>query len=519
MTSKKTIQFLRGTLEKKNNSDNFLAKGQPLYITDTNQLCIGGINEEENAIKLKNPITVERLKQYRLNKDTNIVEETGSLEFANGKDSFTTSKSADSFTYTNNTFGEFNCNVEGIGSVSLSQLGRITRNHTLEVGNLNVIENSELHPTEDDDGNLIIGYKNYSNSRTTSLFGAWNRAIDTKASLISGYKNTVIKTPYFSGKSENVIISGQNNFVERYGNSATFGYGLINKWTGSLVTGVFNNPKVEDLMEEDYPVFSIGNGSSVPQYSMVEIPVVMVPDQNGKAIASYDGKDLTYIIQLNKAYKETPTGEGLYFSTSTYNLNNLILNKNQVSNGASIYKRVCNTRSNAFVITEQGRALLKRGHFVKEGSQYVYIENNMDYASLSDTDILTKKEIDTNFIKNIKIEGGVDIPINNGVAAIPLSVSTQFGVSRTYSGYGIQTGTSGALKGYLLISKATNNEINNKTNNYKPIVPSNLDDAVKVSITTNKNALTNNEQVSVQKWLGLNSTIEDEFFNNLYIQD
>lgn len=38
----KSIQFLRGTLDKKLASTDNLLPGQPLYVTDTNQLIIGG---------------------------------------------------------------------------------------------------------------------------------------------------------------------------------------------------------------------------------------------------------------------------------------------------------------------------------------------------------------------------------------------------------------------------------------------------------------------------------------------
>lgn len=42
MANNKSIQFLRGTLDKKLNSTDTLFPGQPLFVTDTNQLYMGG---------------------------------------------------------------------------------------------------------------------------------------------------------------------------------------------------------------------------------------------------------------------------------------------------------------------------------------------------------------------------------------------------------------------------------------------------------------------------------------------
>ena len=72
------------------------------------------------------------------------------------------------------------------------------------------------------------------------------------------------------------------------------------------------------------------------------------------------------------------------------------------------------------------------------------------------------------------------------------------GVVRIYAG-GITIGD----KGKISISKATDTEINYKGNEYKPIVPKNLDYAVKMGITANQLTLTEDEQAAAQEWLGI----------------
>ena len=54
----------------------------------------------------------------------------------------------------------------------------------------------------------------------------------------------------------------------------------------------------------------------------------------------------------------------------------------------------------------------------------------------------------------------------------------------------------------LYVSKATESEVTAKASHYKPIVPSNLDSAVKTGVTTNTIELTDDEKTSARTWLG-----------------
>jgi hypothetical protein len=87
--------------------------------------------------------------------------------------------------------------------------------------------------------------------------------------------------------------------------------------------------------------------------------------------------------------------------------------------------------------------------------------------------------------------------------SIPLATNTSYGIVTTDNEYGIDLSDNGNIK----IEKATNEEILSKTSIYKPIVPYNMDYAIKVSLTTNNISLTNDEQKTVKNWLGIGDSI------------
>lgn len=90
--------------------------------------------------------------------------------------------------------------------------------------------------------------------------------------------------------------------------------------------------------------------------------------------------------------------------------------------------------------------------------------------------------------------------VQEGVANIPRATTSVLGVVKVSPNQGI----SAFSQGDLCIISANQNEISAKTQSYKPIVPKNLDYAVKLSITTNTIDLTDEEQNSVKSWIGVN---------------
>ena len=116
------------------------------------------------------------------------------------------------------------------------------------------------------------------------------------------------------------------------------------------------------------------------------------------------------------------------------------------------------------------------------------------------------KQIDEK-IANVGGGGGTstDVQVNgvsitkDGVANIPYASGDKAGLFKSNSASGIFIdGNSGSGS----IVKAPTATISAKTNNFQPIVPSNLDYAVKVGITTNTETLSPEEQTSACEWLG-----------------
>ena len=64
-------------------------------------------------------------------------------------------------------------------------------------------------------------------------------------------------------------------------------------------------------------------------------------------------------------------------------------------------------------------------------------------------------------------------------------------------------GTMMASNGKLNIFKAKDEEIIAKSNSYRPIVPANLDLAVKEGVCNNSITLTDEEKAAVRAWLGI----------------
>ena len=195
------LQILRGSKEfDPLTSSEILKDGQLFYSKKNEQLYIGdGVNQlkdlEGTTIGLN-------------------------LKNSAGANSLQLKPAENSFSYTSNGIKYENIPVETTGkeSLNLSSLSRVDRNHYLNVGNLNTIEDDPVtNPNEDDDGGLIVGYKNYTNARASGLFGAHNRLSTGKNTYMFGYSN---------------IASGNNNFIVGSANRNTD----LQPITGEMVT-------------------------------------------------------------------------------------------------------------------------------------------------------------------------------------------------------------------------------------------------------------------------------------------
>lgn len=85
--------------------------------------------------------------------------------------------------------------------------------------------------------------------------------------------------------------------------------------------------------------------------------------------------------------------------------------------------------------------------------------------------------------------------------------SNKAGVAKFTANYGLGVKQT---DGYANVVSATEEEIDAKTQKHKPIVPKNLDYAVKIGLTTNTIDLTAEEQAAAKDWLGVNDVMAIE---------
>lgn len=99
------------------------------------------------------------------------------------------------------------------------------------------------------------------------------------------------------------------------------------------------------------------------------------------------------------------------------------------------------------------------------------------------------------------------------VANIPIATSTKLGAVKTPgSTYGINIDGS---TGNVSTQKASDNDINVRTNSFRPIVPANLDYAVKVAMCDGKgDEWTDEEKSSARERLGVNIDVNKEYVDN-----
>lgn len=99
----------------------------------------------------------------------------------------------------------------------------------------------------------------------------------------------------------------------------------------------------------------------------------------------------------------------------------------------------------------------------------------------------------------------VEVDLTDYVKNTDYATDKNFGIVKASDTYGIGHNTAAGL----YIRPANNNEINRKTDAYHPIVPTRLDYAVKVGVTTNTETLTDEEKAEAQSWLGITDLVGD----------
>lgn len=94
-----------------------------------------------------------------------------------------------------------------------------------------------------------------------------------------------------------------------------------------------------------------------------------------------------------------------------------------------------------------------------------------------------------------------DIDLSNYVKNTDYATAQKAGIVRASDSGGLQLDSNG----FLYTVPATENNITNKDNTYRPITAQNLDFAVKTGITNNSIELTDEEKATAQNWFGIES--------------
>ena len=102
---------------------------------------------------------------------------------------------------------------------------------------------------------------------------------------------------------------------------------------------------------------------------------------------------------------------------------------------------------------------------------------------------------DVGTVKDVQVNGNTIV--SSGIATIPIASSNLGLVKVSGDGLGID-GSTGQV---YLDGVATSTELTNKTATTKYVSPTNIDDAVKVGLTTNTNTLSTSEKQTATDWI------------------
>ena len=196
---------------------------------------------------------------------------------------------------------------------------------------------------------------------------------------------------------------------------------------------------------------------------------------------------------------------GSTFSIQANSANNLIINNTEG------YEVIPMTDGNITTYTVNRVAIPEVKEFVLTDGKVYKVKDETARTELSEIakTIPTKTsqlENDSGFItagqpadvpvKDVQANG--TSIVTDGVANIPIArAGGKLGLVFP-AGFGVNVTASGAMA----TVKATEALLLAKANNFQPVVPSNLDSAIKISITTNTITLTGEEKANACNWLG-----------------
>lgn len=133
-------------------------------------------------------------------------------------------------------------------------------------------------------------------------------------------------------------------------------------------------------------------------------------------------------------------------------------------------------------------------------TRYIYQNNQWEFQYIVNETPLTSEQVkalNSGITPELvaKLQG---IDLTDYVKNTDYASFGKAGVMKVYEAYGIKV-----TNGMAYIQSATKEEIDARTKDFKPIVPKNLDYAIKKSITTNKEEWTEDEKLKAQERIGV----------------
>lgn len=156
----------------------------------------------------------------------------------------------------------------------------------------------------------------------------------------------------------------------------------------------------------------------------------------------------------------------------------------QDENGGNIYQQTFDDGTVAYFTAPKGEASTEEG-------EDLLTKTEADETYLPFPANKTEATVQTQLYKAIILTGDANAGYKTNMLILPTMGYWGFGTAKSSGGYN------------LVIAGASTDDIDKRAVYKKPIIPGNLDYAIKVGITTNTKTLTDEEKEAAQTWLGV----------------
>lgn len=138
---------------------------------------------------------------------------------------------------------------------------------------------------------------------------------------------------------------------------------------------------------------------------------------------------------------------------------------------------------------------------IASGGSVVIDGITLSLSNINEYDVRTIAEEVEVPVKGVKIAGTELTPDSEGKVDVPIASNNNAGLFLTTGSGGINIGSSGNA----VVYSASDNLIEEKTNQYRPVVPNNLDKAVMEGLGNNSLSWTSAYKTAAQTTIGINT--------------